>query len=80
MGLKLILTLIESARKYPPKTSYCYSYFESRGGKFENVIFFGLQYIIKKYLTGVQVTEEKIQEVMKVAIYHDHPRFPPLQN
>jgi len=47
--------------QYPPKTSYCYSYFESRGGKFKNVIFFGLQYIVKKYLTGVQVTEEKIQ-------------------
>ncbi|CBY40383.1 unnamed protein product, partial [Oikopleura dioica] len=54
--------------QYPPKTSYCYSYFESRGGKFKNVIFFGLQYIVKKYLTGVQVTEEKIQEQKKLGI------------
>jgi len=56
--------------QYPPKTSYCYSYFESRGGKFKNVIFFGLQYIVKKYLTGVQVTEEKIQEAKEILSEH----------
>ena len=39
-------------RQYPPGTTTVYSYFESRGGKFPEVTFFGLQYIIKRYLTG----------------------------
>lgn len=39
-------------RQYPPGTTEVYSYFESRGGKFPEVTFFGLQYIIKRYLTG----------------------------
>ena len=47
-------------RQYPPNTTIVYSYFESRGGKFDEVTFFGLQYIIKRYLTGQVVTKEKI--------------------
>ena len=47
-------------RQYPPNTTTVYSYFESRGGKFDEVCFFGLQYIIKRYLTGQVVTKEKI--------------------
>lgn len=39
-------------RQYPPGTTEVYSYFESRGGKFSEITFFGLQYIIKRYLTG----------------------------
>ena len=39
-------------RQYPPNTTTVYSYFESRGGKFDEVTIFGLQYIIKRYLTG----------------------------
>ena len=34
-------------RQYPPYTSTVFSYFESRGGKFPEVCFFGLQYILK---------------------------------
>jgi len=49
-------------RQYPPKTEYVYSYFESRGGSFEAVKFFGLQYIIKQYLTGQVITQEKIDK------------------
>ena len=33
--------------QYPPGTQTVYSYFESRGGKFPETVFFGLQYIIK---------------------------------
>ena len=51
--------------QYPPETKYVYSYFESRGGKYDSVLFFGLQYVIKKWLMGPVITEEKIQEVMK---------------
>lgn len=27
-------------------------YFESRGGKYDEVVFFGLQYFLKRYLQG----------------------------
>jgi len=55
--------------QYPPNTTYVYSYFESRGGKYDNVVFFGLQYVIKRWLAGQVVTEAKIQEVMSVRTY-----------
>jgi nicotinamide phosphoribosyltransferase len=48
--------------QYPPKTEFVYSYFESRGGQFPHVLFFGLQYIVKRYLQGVVVTAEKISQ------------------
>ena len=48
-------------KQYPPKTEKVYSYFESRGGQFDGTVFFGLQYLMDRYLTeGVwpaQVTE-----------------------
>ena len=47
-------------RQYPPKTRTVYSYFESRGGDFPYTCFFGLQYLLKKYLEGEVVTQEKI--------------------
>ena len=53
-------------RQYPPNTTIVYSYFESRGGKFDEVCFFGLQYIIKRYLTGQVVTKEKIDAAEEV--------------
>lgn len=46
--------------QYPPDTKKVYSYFESRGGEFYYTKFFGLQYIIKRYLEGQVVTHEKI--------------------
>uniref|UniRef100_A0A8C9YZ81 Nicotinamide phosphoribosyltransferase n=1 Tax=Sander lucioperca TaxID=283035 RepID=A0A8C9YZ81_SANLU len=52
-------------KQYPPNVSKIYSYFECRRKKasqFSEVVFFGLQYLLKKYLIGQVVTEEKIQE------------------
>ena len=50
-------------KQYPPKTTNVYSYFESRGSDdFTETTFFGLQYIIRKYLAGKQVTLDKINE------------------
>jgi nicotinamide phosphoribosyltransferase len=37
--------------QYPPKTTGLYSYLESRGGKYPVTVFFGLQYILKQYLS-----------------------------
>lgn len=65
-----ILTLTDSYKathwkQYPKGTTKVYSYLESRGGKFDNTIFYGLQYFIKTYLTGKVVTEEKITKAKK---------------
>ena len=47
---------------YPPGTEKVYSYMESRGGMFDETVFFGLQYILKKYLAGEVITKPKIEE------------------
>mmetsp|Transcript_47049 Transcript_47049/g.124681 ORF Transcript_47049/g.124681 Transcript_47049/m.124681 type:complete len:531 (+) Transcript_47049:31-1623(+) len=60
-------------KQYPKGTTTVYSYFESRGSDrpgWDSVCFFGLQYFIKKYLTGVVVTREKIDEAAE--IYEEH--------
>mmetsp|Transcript_47881 Transcript_47881/g.102632 ORF Transcript_47881/g.102632 Transcript_47881/m.102632 type:complete len:1005 (+) Transcript_47881:75-3089(+) len=49
-------------RQYPPGTQTIYSYFECRGGLYEDVCFFGLQYFLKRYLVGCVVTMAKIDE------------------
>ena len=56
--------------QYPPKTQHIYSYFESRGGQFKHITFFGLQYILKKYLEGWVVSREKIEEAEALAFAH----------
>ncbi len=68
--MKNILMLSDSYkvshyRQYPPKTEIVHSYFESRGGRFNNVTFFGLQYYIKEYLVGAVVTQEKIEQAQE---------------
>ncbi|RPD38418.1 nicotinate phosphoribosyltransferase [Chitinophaga barathri] len=47
---------------YVPGTSHIYSYLESRGGRFEETVFYGLQYFLKAYLEGPVITAEKIRE------------------
>lgn len=73
-----ILTLTDSYKpshwkQYPVGTSKVYSYLESRGGKFDNTMFYGLQYFIKRYLTGKVVTEEGIQRAKKFWTAHLGP-------
>jgi len=60
-------------KQYPPGTAYVYSYFESRGGKFEDICFFGLQYFVKRYLCGPVVTEDKIAEAKEILDNHMGP-------
>ena len=48
--------------QYPKGTQRVFSFLESRGGKFGATTFFGLSYIIKRYLAGQVVTWEKIEE------------------
>lgn len=49
-------------KQYPPQTEYVYSFFESRGGMFPAVTFFGLQYYLKRYLEGAVITRENVEE------------------
>ncbi len=54
-------------RIYPKNTKKVYSYFESRtGATWNKTMFFGLQYIIKKYLSGQVVTQNKINRGKRV--------------
>ena len=56
---------------YPKGTEKIYSYLESRvGAEFNKTIFYGLQYIIKKYLEGQVVTEEKINQADDLIANH----------
>lgn len=56
--------------QYPPGTSHVYSFFESRGGVFPEVVFFGLQYYLKRYLEGRVVTQERVDEARHLCRLH----------
>lgn len=49
-------------KQYPPGTQFVYSYLESRGGMFDQTLFFGLQYYLSEYLTGIVVNEDDVHE------------------
>ncbi|XP_073694567.1 nicotinamide phosphoribosyltransferase-like [Garra rufa] len=67
-------------KQYPPNTSKVYSYFECREKKtdptklrkvkYDKTVFYGLQYILNRYLKGQVATREKIQEAKEV--YREH--------
>lgn len=62
------LILLADAYKYAhhklyyPGTTQIYSYLESRGGMFNETIFFGLQYFLKEYLQGQAFTQSDLDE------------------
>jgi len=62
------LILLADAYKYAhhklyyPGTTQIYSYLESRGGMFDETIFFGLQYFLKEYLQGKAFSQEDLDE------------------
>ena len=59
--------------QYPPGTTRVLSYFESRGGKYDKVVFFGLQILLKKWLTK-PVTMPMIDQAEK---FYDKQIFAP---
>jgi nicotinamide phosphoribosyltransferase len=63
--------------QYPEGTTRVYSYFESRvGAKYSTTTFFGLQYLLKKYLVGPVVTEEDVAAGEAfAAAYFGHPDY-----
>lgn len=51
---------------YVPGTTRVYSYLESRGGQFDQTVFYGLQYFLKQYLEGEVITREHIDAASEV--------------
>lgn len=66
--MKTNLLLLADAYKYShyklyaPGTTKIYSYLESRGGMFDDTVFYGLQYFLKEYLQGQAFTKQDIDE------------------
>lgn len=59
--------------QYPPKTTSVFSYIESRGGKHDKTVFFGLQYYLKQYLEGSVVDETDVEEAEAFFKAHGEP-------
>lgn len=60
-------------KQYPKGTEKIYSYFECRGSenpRFNETLFFGLQYFLKRYLVGQVITQEMLDEAKE--FYHKH--------
>jgi nicotinamide phosphoribosyltransferase len=49
-------------RFYGTEMTKMVSYLESRGGKFNETVFYGLQIILKRFLEGVAITKEEVDE------------------
>lgn len=58
--------------QYPPNTTGVYSYIESRGGKFNKTVVFGIQGFIKKYLTK-PITQAEIDAADEIWTAHGEP-------
>ena len=57
-------------KMYPKGCTRVYSYLESRGGEFEDTVFFGLQYYLQQYLEGVVLEQWMIEEAYQIAAVH----------
>ena len=60
-------------KQYPPGTQFVYSYLESRGGMFDQTLFFGLQYYLMEYLAGAVVNEADVVEAQAFVDQHIGP-------
>lgn len=58
--------------QYPENTQTVYSYIESRGGKYDELVFFGLQAFIKEYLLD-PITMADIDEAEAIWTAHGEP-------
>lgn len=59
-------------KQYPVGTTGVYSYIESRGGRYDRTVFFGLQAFIKEYLLS-PITQEDIDTADKILTAHGVP-------
>ena len=59
-------------KQYPTGTTTVYSYIESRGGKYDELVFFGLQAFMKEYMTD-PITMDDVDEADAVLTAHGEP-------
>lgn len=57
-------------RQYPFGTEKVFSFFESRGGAFRDITFFGSQYLLKRYLVGEVISSQDIEEAAEDFALH----------
>lgn len=60
--------------QYPEGTEVVYSYIESRGGEWDNTVFFGLQGFLKEYLQR-PITIEDIETAENIMKLHGEPFY-----
>jgi nicotinamide phosphoribosyltransferase len=60
--------------QYPQGTKSLYSYIESRGGKWDRTVFFGLQMFLQEYLTK-PFTKEDIDVAEEIITAHGEPFY-----
>jgi nicotinamide phosphoribosyltransferase len=58
--------------QYPEGTEYVYSYIESRGGKYDQLVFFGLQAFLREYMT-TPVTSVMVEQAREIMQAHGEP-------
>jgi nicotinamide phosphoribosyltransferase len=58
--------------QYPPEATGMFSYVESRGGRYDRTVFFGLQMLVKEYLCR-PVTAQMIDEAKVFFAAHGEP-------
>jgi len=58
--------------QYPAGTTGVYSYIESRGGRYDQTVFFGLQMFIKEYLLN-PITQSDIDIASEILTAHGEP-------
>lgn len=59
-------------KQYPPGTTHVWSYIESRGGKYDETVFFGIQAFIKQYLLTA-ITKADVDEAAEIWAAHGEP-------
>jgi len=59
---------------YPPGTEYVFSYIESRGGRFDQTVMFGLQMFLKRYMS-MPITQEMVDEAAEFWAAHGEPFY-----
>jgi nicotinamide phosphoribosyltransferase len=58
--------------QYPPAASGLFAYIESRGGDYDRTLFFGLQYVLDRYLS-TRVTAAMVDEAKAFFAAHGEP-------
>ena len=58
--------------QYPAGTEYVYSYIESRGGKWDRLVFFGLQAFLREYMS-TPITRAMIDQAANIMALHGEP-------